>query len=332
MHRGFTKLDDFLSRYDKFIISTHESPDADGIGAEIAFKELLDNLGKTSIIINSDPTPDTLEFVDIDNEMNLLTPNFKLPDDINEYAQFVLDTNDFDNIGAAYHLLKDKIKEVFIIDHHEGGGDKVEHNFIKADASSASEIMYGIIRHYKQDITFKSAQAIYMGMLFDTGSFRYPKTTPETYQIASRCVEMGANPFYIYEQLYENNSLSSFALRGLILSTMEVFHGGKLIAMKLTPEMLKKSRASFSEGEPSINLPLTVKGVVVSVLVKQDIDGPIKVSMRTKGDYDVAAIAMENNGGGHKNAAGYKSKVSFEETYKKALENLARFFTEEEDR
>jgi len=327
MHTGFKNLDSYLSRYDKFIISTHESPDGDGLGAEIAFNELLQNLGKSTIILNSDPIPDTFRFIDIDREINIFDDSLALPPDIDDYAQFVLDTNDFNNIGAAYVELKDRVRDLFIIDHHEGNSDKIASNFIKVEASSASEIIYQVISYYNKPISFKSAQALYAGILFDTGSFRYPKTTPETYRIVAHLVEIGANPFTIYEHIYESNSLASFALRGRILSTMEVFHGGRLIALKLTPEMIKKTGANFSEGELSINLPLTVKGVVASLLVKQDVGGPVKVSMRTKGDYDVAEIAINNGGGGHKNAAGYKSGLSFEETYTRAIEDLSRFFT-----
>ncbi len=327
MHSGFKNLDEYLSRYEKFIISTHESPDADGIGAELAFHELLQALGKKSLILNSDPLPDTLEFLDIDREIHIIDGEDYVPHDIDEHAQIVLDTNDFDNIDHLQHP-QDRVRDIFIIDHHEGGdSDKFETNFIRAEASSTSEIIYEIISYYNRPLTFKSAQAIYTGMLFDTGSFRYPKTTPQTYRIAAHCVELGANPFRIYEHLYESNSLSSFALRSHILSTMEVLENGRMIAMKLTPEMLRKTGASFSEGEPVINVPLTVKGVVASILVKQDIVGPVKVSMRTKGDIDVARLAMDMGGGGHKNAAGYKSRFSFDKTYERAIKCMAPFFT-----
>ena len=213
---------------------------------------------------------------------------------------------------------------MFIIDHHEGGKDKFEANFIKAEASSACEIVYEIIKHHKLEPSFKAAQALYTGILSDTGSFRYPKTTPETFRIASHLVELGVNPFKIYEQVYENNSLASFELRAKMLSTMEVHFDKKLILMKLTPEMLIETGAPFSEGELNINIPLTLEGIIASVLIKQDIAGEVKVSMRTKGEYDVSEIAMANGGGGHKNAAGYKSKFSFNETREKVLEDLGR--------
>ena len=92
---------------------------------------------------------------------------------------------------------------------------------------------------------------------------------------------------------------------------MEVLHGGKDDRHEAHAGHVKESGATFAEGEPAINLPLTVKGVVASVLVKQDGEDPVKVSMRTKGDRDVAKVAMDNGGGGHKNAAGYKSKLFF---------------------
>ncbi|HNW30200.1 MAG TPA: bifunctional oligoribonuclease/PAP phosphatase NrnA [Spirochaetota bacterium] len=319
-------LDAFLSKYDKFVISTHESPDWDGLGAEIAMFELLKNLGKKPLIINSDPTPDSFQFLDLEHDINVMNGDFTLPDDITEYAQLVLDTNDYDNIGSAYHVLKDKVRAYFIVDHHEGDAERIGSNIVKAEASSACEIMYHIIMHYGKPISLRAAQALFAGIVFDTGSFVYPKTSPETFRIAAHLEELGVVPFVIHEQIYEQNALTSFELRGQILSTMEVLHGGRMIAMKLTPEMLKASGATFTEGEPAINMPLTVKGVVASLLVKQDIDGPVKVSMRTKGELDVAKIAMENGGGGHRNAAGYKSKLSLDETYKMAIKRMDSLF------
>jgi phosphoesterase RecJ-like protein len=263
-----------------------------------------------------------VEFIDIDHEITVFDEKTTPIDTLNEYAQFVLDTNDYENIGSACGILKEHVKDVFIIDHHESGADKFTSNFIRVDAASSSEIIYDIIERYKMPLTFKSAQAIYTGILFDTGSFRYPKTSPGTYEIAAHCIRLGVVPYTVYENLYEKNSLSSFSLRGKIASSMEIFEDGKLVAQKLTPKMLDETGASFAEGETSINNPLTVNGVVASLLVKQDYDGPVKISMRTKGNYDVAEIAMKNGGGGHKNAAGFKSKLTFDEAYKHAVETL----------
>ncbi len=327
MSQSVKMLDEFLNRNEKFIVSTHESPDADGLGCEIAFLDFLKQMGKTAIILNSDPVPEICQFLDIDNELTVIDNESNLPADIHEYAQFVLDTNDYSNIGSAYKILSPRVKEYFIIDHHKDSDQgKIDINFIKVDSASASEIIYSIIRHYNKELNFKTAQALFTGIVFDTGSFRFPKTTSETFKIASHLVSLGVDPFKVYENLYESNSLSSFQLRGRILSSMEIMENGKMISMKLTPQMVIETNGSFSEGESTINAPFTVKGVIASLLVKQDIDGPVKISMRTKGNLDVASLAIKNGGGGHKNAAGYKTKLSFEEAYEKAVTDMKEFF------
>ena len=327
MKQSFKMLDKFLTTYDKFIISTHESPDADGLGCEVAFLDFLKQMGKEGIILNSDPTPEICKFLDIDKEITVIQNESQLPDNVEEYALFILDTNDFTNIGPIHKYLNDRVKEKFIIDHHKGNDqDIIEMNFIRAELASASEIIYSIIMHYKKELNFKIAQALYTGIVFDTGSFRYPKTTSDTFKTASHLISAGVDPLTVYEHLYENNSLSSFQLRGKILASMEILEEGRMISMKLTPEMVKEAQGEFSEGESSINAPFTVKGVVASLLVKQDVDGPVKISMRTKGDLDVAEIAMQNGGGGHKNAAGYKSKLTLDDAYIKAVKDMKPLF------
>ncbi len=326
MNSAFTNLDNFLNKYDKFIISTHESPDADGLGSEIAFLDLLKQLDKEAYIFNADPAPEICRFMDIDNELAVLIDESQLPENIEDFVHIILDTNDYENIGSIYKTLHPRVKDFFIIDHHEGDLHKADVNFIKVEASSTAEIIYSIIQFYRKELNFKTAQAIYSAIVFDTGSFRFPKTTSETFSIASHLLEYGVSPFQVYEHLYESNSLSSFQLRTKILSTMEIMHKGKMVVMKLTPDMVEETNGSFAEGESIINLPFTVKGVVASLLIKQDTAGPVKVSMRTKGNINVAEIAIRNGGGGHKNAAGYKPGLNFEEAYNKAIDDMDVFF------
>lgn len=324
MNLFIDKLENYINKYDNFILTTHESPDADGIGAEIGFKELLEKLNKKVLILNGDPTPDKYKFIDAKNDVNIISENV-IPADVNNYALIVLDTNDFDNTGNTYKLLKDKVKNVFVIDHHECDYSCADH-IIMPEASSASEIVSNMYFNYFNIMTFKTAQALYTGILFDTGSFRYPKTSPITFKTIAKLVEFGADPTYIYEKVYENNSFKNFILKNKVSSSLEVHFNNKLILQHLTPEMVKESKGNFSEGEFCINEPLKIAGVEASVLIKQDIEGPIKVSMRTKGDKDVAEIALMRNGGGHKNAAGYKSNLSWEETRIQVLDDMKKFF------
>jgi len=325
MNSGLDNVIQFFEKNKKIIITTHESPDADGIGAEIALKELLDSLGTKSFVVNGDPTPDKLCFLDVNSVINIAS-DFSLPDDISDYSVVVLDTNNFVNTGAAYTLLSAHVNEIFIIDHHEGGEDYIDTHFVMVEASSASEIVFFIMDHYRHDFTRNAAQALYTGLLFDTGGFKYKKTTPRTHLAVAKLLSTGIKPFEIHERIFDINELSAFLLKSKILSTVEVYLDGKMILMHLTPEMLKETSADFSQGETSINLPLSVAEVQVSVLLKQDVDGPLKVSMRTKGDLDVSGIAISNGGGGHKNAAGFKTQLSRDDAKKYVVKQIEELY------
>lgn len=280
------------------------------------------------MIINGDPVPAKISFIDPDNEIIVIDDNFELPDNISDYSLFVLDTNDFPNTGNTYKVLNDKISNMFIIDHHEGDSLLIENNYIKVEASSACEIVHELYKFFEVTISKKAAIAMYTGMVFDTGSFRYKKTSEKTFSAAADLVRAGANPTEIYEKLFENNDLNKFLLQAEMLKTVETHFDGKMILMYLTPDMLKKTEANFSDGETNINLPLKLKGVCASVLIKQDLNSPLKVSMRTKGDYDVSKIAIKHGGGGHKNAAGFKSPFSMEETYSLVLKEIGSMLSE----
>ena len=328
MTRGLESLDSFISQHEKFVITTHESPDPDGIGAEIAFHETLKYLGKHVLAVNSDVTPVKYNFMDPTGIIQKYSDQYVLPDDIDEYGLIILDTNDFENIGALYKAIKDRINGVFIIDHHSRNDTPIEGNFIDSTASSTSEMVFEVITMYNVPLSYSAAMPLYAGILFDTGSFRYPKTSPTTFSTVSHLVEAGVSPTWIYDTIYESYSLSSLVLKSKMLSSMEFYHEGKMVIMYMTPEMLIETGGMFSEGEHNINIPLTVKNVLVSVLIKQDINGPIKVSMRTKGDLDVAEIAVSHKGGGHKNAAGYKSYVSWIETKKTVIKDMDILFSD----
>jgi phosphoesterase RecJ-like protein len=325
MDKTFSELDAFINRHTKMVITTHESPDADGLGAEIALKEYLSSIGHDTFIYNGDPLPDKYTFLDTKAEIKQAGKH-ELPEDISEYGLIIIDTNTFSNTGKTAEYLSDKIQDFFIVDHHEGKSDLFAQNLILVHASSASEIVANFLRHKEFTPTLKGANALYTGILFDTGGFRYSKTSSLTFQLISWLVENGANPVKLYEELFENNELTNLLLKSKMLSTLETYHEGRLVYMELTPEMLMETGGKFAEGELNINIPLTTKGVEISVLMKQDINGPLKVSMRSKGDIDVSIIAISRNGGGHKNAAGFKSHIPHEDTKRLVLNDLSKFF------
>ena len=187
---------DFLSRTQRFIITSHETPDADAIGSECAISKALRGLGRETIILNADPIPRKLAFLDPDRIIQVLEREDQVPADIGEYSLLMLDTNDAQNIGQIASSVLPRVREHFIIDHHEQEEDLLAGNFIQKSASSTAEILYQLLREMNVTIDREMAQALFTGIVYDTGSFIYPKTTAITFEIARDLVAKGSPPEY----------------------------------------------------------------------------------------------------------------------------------------
>jgi phosphoesterase RecJ-like protein len=322
----FKPLIKFISRHEKFVICAHESPDGDAIGSEYALLQALKHLGKKAKVINNDPTPSNFTFVDVTKEIAYIKNEKQVPRDIGEYALIIVDTNDTNNIGMISKYILPKVKEYFIIDHHESGGDLVAGNLIYSEASSTAEILYQFIEKMKVPVNLAIANAVYMAIVYDSGSFIYPKTSAITFKIAHELVLKGVNPNYIYSQVYETDSIPSLVLQSKVLSTLELKVKNQVAIQTLTKDVLDKTGANYDEARTFINIPLKAKNILVSVFFKQDLKGSTRCSLRSKGDIDVCEISREYGGGGHKNAAGFKYTLPYETMKKKILTKLTKYF------
>ena len=173
----------FLTRNENFFITAHETPDADAIGSEFALCSALTQLGKRARIINADPTPGIFQFIDSKGLIEVLDDSTPLPADIGSWALVVLDTNDTDNIGKIRDEILLNVKDFYIIDHHEHEGLLESGNLIQVDASSTCEVLFDLFKELGVKLEAPMAQALYAGILYDTGSFIYPKTTAKTFAL-----------------------------------------------------------------------------------------------------------------------------------------------------
>ena len=183
----------FLNRYGKFILTVHETPDGDALGSQYAMLRALDKLGKTARIFNADPAPGKFSFVAAEGVFKVLKGAEELPADIEDYCLLILDVNDINNIGNVSRLVLPRVKEYFIIDHHDSETDTLSGNLIQQSASSTAEILFQVFREMNIEIDFDMAQALYMAIVYDTGSFIYPKTTALTFDIARQQANEIAN-------------------------------------------------------------------------------------------------------------------------------------------
>ncbi len=322
----FKPVVDFLDRHDRIIITAHETPDGDAIGSECAMARALRSIGKQVRVLNADPTPRKFRFLDPDGAIEILAGPGQLPPDLEGWALLLLDTNDINNIGQVASLVLPRVREYFIIDHHENDGDLLAGNYVRKSASSTSEILHQLFRAMGVTIDYGIALALYTGLVYDTGSFIYPKTTALTFEIARDLVSLGVEPNRVYASVYESNSISALVLQARVMATLELALDSRVAILTMRKEMILAAGGIYEEADQLINIPLKSEDIRVSVFFKENTEGLMRCSLRSKGNIDVAEIAQHFGGGGHKTAAGFKCHAALEQTREQVLGMLARYF------
>ena len=321
----------FIHEHGRFIITTHETPDGDAIGSEISLYRALDQLGKSVLIFNADPMPKKFRFLDPEGTIQVLTGGNQLPEDINQYTLIMVDVNDTNNIGQLATLVVPKVRQHFIIDHHEYGDNIITGNHIQEQSSSTCEILFEIFSELGVEVDLPIAEALFVGIVYDTGSFIYPKTTAKTFAIAESLVSKGVSPNEVYTHLYESNSVSSLMLQSRVLGSLELRLGNHVAIQTMTKDIIVSCGASYEEADMLINIPLKSERIRVSVFFKENLEGIKRCSIRSKGNIDVSEIARSYGGGGHATAAGFKVKKPFEEIEREILERLSSYFPDGEE-
>jgi len=322
----FAPVIDFINKHDRFILTAHETPDGDALGSEYALFLALRKLGKKVKIFNADPAPDKFSFIKTAAKAVVLANPEQVPEDIDQYVLIVLDVSDLNNIGQIAELILPRVKTYFIIDHHESDSDNLRGNLIQKSASSTAEILYMLFREMEIEVDLEMAHSLYMAIVFDTGSFIYPKTTALTFEIARDLVAKGVNPNFIYANIYESNSISYLLLLSNVLATLELKLDNHVAIQTMTKEMIIATNGKYEEADQIINIPLKSGEIKVSIFLKENPAGIKRCSMRSKGNINVAEIAQNYSGGGHKTAAGFKCRDSFEQTKIEILEKLKTYF------
>ena len=305
------KVSEFLERHDSLVITTHENPDPDGIGAELVFSQIANSLGKKTFIVNSNPTPLKFKFLDPENSIKTWNDiHTKLP---NKAALVILDTSDECNIGKLKEFMP-RSGEIFLIDHHEHNEFWPFDGFIDTKASSTCELTVELATKMGVKLTLVNAIAAFTGIAYDTGFFAYTKTTARTFKAALALLETGVIPYKIYQELSEKSSIAALNLEKAVLSTLRIVNNGQIAIQILRKEDLENCGANIEDSEYFINTPLKCHNIEVSVLIKQNRENIVRCSLRSKGKVNVAKIALYFGGGGHITASGFKSKVGVQET------------------
>ncbi len=321
----------FLSGRDDFILSSHEGPDADGLGAEYALARALSSLGKRVRVINANRHSDAYDFIDRAGIIECIDDVSLDDEEIRASTCVLLDTNDMMYAGDVADRIIAKAKGSIVIDHHEVKGDAPPNVCSAPSYSSTCEMLYLILKRLGHAFTEETASALFAGMVYDTGSFAYSKTTADTFEAALTLVRAGANPTRIHGALYESSAVNVLLLRKDVLATLELFSDNRIAVQTLTSGMLAETGSSSQDAEGLINVPLQAADVEVSIFLKENEEGMLRCSLRSKGAINVAQIAQSFGGGGHRSAAGFKSPYPLDTIKGRVLELVVIALAESQD-
>jgi phosphoesterase RecJ-like protein len=293
-----TEICDAIHARRRFLITSHARPDGDSIGSQLAMAYALEALGKDVRLVNADPAPDHYkDFPGLDR--------IEIARSIEERdadALIVMESGDLKRTGVSGLEGRFTIN----IDHHQGNTCYGDLNWVDLGAAACGEMVFDLIEALGVPLTIEIATHIYLAILTDTGSFHYSNITPKTFDICQQTVEAGVNPAAMARRVFDQNSFGKLKLIGAMLAQMDLLDGGRLAVMYLNDHIMNATGTTYNDTEGLINLPLTAREIHAVVFFKMGADGDIHVSMRSKYDVDVRAIAARHGGGGHKNAAGFK--------------------------
>lgn len=318
---------DFLKANDDFIIASHDGPDADGLGAAYSLALALRSIGKRAEPVVSEEMPPKFAFMDARGIFRSLSGPKAIAVDPSKASFVIVDTHDLGYVGARVESLLTDAPRLLMIDHHEQRGEEAKSfHCIDSAASSSSELVYVICGLLGADISEDAAAAIFAGIVYDTGSFAYPKTGERTFACALDLVHRGVSPYAIHNRMYESSTIGALILQKIVLSTLELASDNRIAIQTLGRRDLISSGADYEDAEDLINIPLQSGTVEVSVFFKENLEGKLRCSLRSKGAVNVAHIAQNFGGGGHKTASGFSCDRPLARMKEAVLESIVQSF------
>ena len=299
-----------LDGADRLVLSSHLRPDGDALGSEIALALALRARGKEVLVLNVDPPPRTLDWFVEGQPAGLVQTYEKgsLPQAeavASADLLVVLDTNAKHRLGDVGDLFTQASAPVVLIDHHPDPETWFDLACTRTEAAATAEIVYDLVAGWDAGLLDAAvATALYVGIVTDTGSFRYRATTPRTHAIVADILDRGdISPEPIHVAVFDGRSRGGLRLLAASLQTIQTHYGGRLATMWVDGEMIRRSGALFDETEGLISYALGLDGVVAAVIFLEVPSG-VKASFRSKGDCPINRWAAQFGGGGHANASG----------------------------
>lgn len=289
-----------------FFIAVHKSPDPDTLGAGLSLAEYLKSQKKKVYLFSDDELSDKFDFMPNIKKINVA----KFPKDKTFDAIITLECSSKNRISddkKNMNIVLKNAKHILNIDHHKVCDRYGTINYIDANISSVSEMIFGIFQHLKAKITKSMATNLFTGISTDTNRFLYQNATSSTYEAVGKLAELGADVEKINNEMYQKRSLESTKIMARALSNLEILKNGKLAISQITKKDFKELKANNNHSEGVVNNFLMIPGVEVAVFLKEE-SKQVSINLRSKDKFDVSDIAVKFGGGGHQRAAGFRCR------------------------
>jgi phosphoesterase RecJ-like protein len=306
------RVADAIRAGDRFLLTTHENPDGDALGSLLGMHRVLEALGKDTVMFlaaKEFPLPVEYRFLPLEEVFH------EPPADIADRVVIFLDCGNIDRMPVDF--LQNGRNKVINVDHHHDNTRFGTINLVDVDASCTAEIVFDLAGLLDVQLTAEMANALYVGLVTDTGKFMYENTDARSHRMASGLIEAGVQVNEVYRRLYEHAPVEKLKLLARALEGVTLRDGGRLAVTYISSEDYAVTGASEALTEGIIDHLRTIDGAAVAAVVRDQADGgraARKVSMRsTDGRVDVSAIARQHGGGGHRRAAGFGTDLEYEE-------------------
>jgi len=308
----------------RFLVTSHQNPDGDAIGSSLAMARVLRSIGKTAMVWLKDPSPSIYhELPGVDRIFNGTEPPPGFPEGLS--ATFVMECPSLDRTGLEEHLPSGP--PLLNIDHHLGNQLYGAVNWVDPMAPAVGEMVLRLAQALHAGINEDTANLLLTALVSDTGGFRFSNAREMAFQAAADLVRAGGKPELVSKWIYESNPLSRIQLLKEMLGTLEIHQDGRIATVTLTPEMFASTNASSGDAEGLIDIPRSIAGVEAVALFRGVGEGEVKISLRSRGDLDVEAVARQHDGGGHHNAAGCRFSGTYQEAKEAIVSALAGALT-----
>lgn len=329
--QDITGIKTLLSQPKKIVIVSHKNPDGDAIGSSLGlYHYLLKGNHKVHVLAPND-YPKFLKWIPGNDSILKHDTETKVCNDLIEAADiiFTLDINAFHRTGSMERVLEQSQAIKVMIDHHQAPDGYAKYTYSDVSMSSTCEMIYHFIDMLGDTYLIDAdiATCLYVGIMTDTGSFRFRSTTSTTHNIVAKLIEKGANNTNIHNNVYDTNSYERLQLLGCALTNLKVIPESRTAYITLSQAELQKFDYKKGDTEGVVNYALSLDGIVLAAIFIEDKnEGIIKISLRSKGDFSVNEMSRSHfEGGGHTNAAGGKSHLSLSKTVEKFISILPSY-------